>query len=397
MLVEVCRSAVLPALFALCLAPLGCNLLTGADDLKVKRLTGEGGDDSSSDAASAASTGATSGAGGGSGGAGATTSGAGGAVGDCAAPCGANQYCEAATNTCVCDPGFVMEGGACNPAPVGDPTTHTQDDVCGAWATGHVVTENAPLVASGQECDPGSLTQAALVDTLVRINMFRYLVGLGPTTDDPALNTMSQWCANLESWWDWSLPNSPHAPPAGVKCYSAEGASGAGQSNIAWGSGHPAQAIDQYMEDWGNETTMGHRRWILNPPLGPVGIGYWQTGGQYGNAQCLAVFGSSGGGPHPSWYAWPPPGFVPVEAAGWTWTLHGSIGGVASAAISVLRVDDNTPLAVTVLPLSQGYAEDTQSWVPNGWTVEAGKTYRVTATGVGSGSLTYDVKPVVCN
>jgi hypothetical protein len=216
------RRIALAAFFVLPLAPVACNLLSGADDLRVTRLTGEGGDDDSGSgdtSTTGASAGGASGAGGDS--SSSTAAGTGGmAMGSCPAPCGANQYCEAATNTCVCSPGFVMEGEQCNAAPVGDPTTHTQDDVCNAWATGHVVTENAPLVASGQECDPGSLKQGALLDTLVRINMFRYLVGLGPTTDDASLNTMSQWCANLESWWDWSLPNSPHAPPAGVKCYS---------------------------------------------------------------------------------------------------------------------------------------------------------------------------------
>ncbi len=377
-----------------------CNAFTGADDLHLGGADddGDGGDGSGNTATSGAGAGTTSGTGAGTGGGATSSTSAGtGGMGDCAAPCGANEHCEAATNTCVCDPGFVSMGGTCSPAPVGDPTTHTQTEVCDAWQSGHVITEPSPLVSDGTDCNPGTLTEAALTDTLTRLNMFRWLVGLGPSTDDASLNSLAQACANLESWWDWSLPNSPHSPPAGVKCYTPEGASGAGQSNIAWGSGHPANAMDQYMEDWGNETTMGHRRWLMNPPLGPVGIGYWQTGGQYGNAQCLAVFGSSGQGPHPAWYAWPPPGFVPQEAANWTWTFQGSLAGLAGGTASVLRVDDATPLAVKMMPLSQGYGEDTISWVAQGWTAEAGKTYRVTITGLPGGDVVYDVKPVQCN
>jgi hypothetical protein len=181
-----------------------------------------------------------------------------------------------------------------------------------------------------------------------------------------------------------------------VKCYSAEGAAEAGQSNLAWGAGHPADAIDLYVNDFGNESTMGHRRWVLNPPLGPVGVGYWETGGQYGNAQCLHVFGSSGGGPTPPWTSFPPPGYVPLETATWTWTFQGSLSGIASADISVLRVDDDTPLAVTVTGLLQGYAQDAISWTPSGWAPEAGKTYRVTISGLGGGDVVYDVKPVGC-
>src|SRR5262245_49733532 len=167
-------------------------------------------------------------------------------------------------------------------------------------------------------------------------------------------------------------------------------------SNIAWGPGHPSQAIDQFMQDSGNDTTLGHRRWIVNPPLDPVGIGYWQTGGQYGNAECLRVFGSSGMGPNPAWVAVPNQGFVPVEIAQWTWSFHGSISGVANAQISMLRVDDNTRVSVTVKTLAQGYGQDAISWTVQGG-VQAGKTYRVTVSGVQGGDIVYDVKPVACN
>jgi hypothetical protein len=314
----------------------------------------------------------------------------------CAPACGANQYCEATTLSCVCNPGFVQQGGACTAAPAGDPTSHTQEDVCDHWKAGHVVTEPKPLITSGAACDAGALAQAAIVDTLTRINMFRWLDGLGPTSDSAAFDADAQKCANLESWWPWTS-GSPHAPPASSKCYTAEGAATAGQSNIAWGSNNPAQAIDQFMQDNGNDTTMGHRRWILNPPLGPIGIGYWEGGGMYGNAECLRVFGTSGGGPKPPWVAVPTAGFAPLTTAQWTWTFHGSIAGIANATASVLRVDDNMALPVTMKKLSQGYAQDTTSWIPNGWKAEAGKTYRVTVAGLSGGDVVYDVKPVVCN
>jgi hypothetical protein len=186
-------------------------------------------------------------------------------------------------------------------------------------------------------------------------------------------------------------------PPTTSKCYTAAGGATAGESNIAWGSGHPAQAIDQFMEDNGNDTTLGHRRWILNPPLGPIGIGYWEGGGMYGNAECLRIFGNSGGGPNPPWVAIPTAGFAPIETALWTWSFHGSLGGIAGATASVLRVDDNTMLPVKMMALSQGYAQETTSWTPVGWTAEAGKTYRVTVSGLSGGDVVYDVKPVTCN
>jgi hypothetical protein len=135
----------------------------------------------------------------------------------------------------------------------------------------------------------------------------------------------------------------------------------------------------------------------MNPPLGPVGIGYWEGGGMYGSAQCLAVFGSSGQGPNPPWVAVPNQGYTPLVIAQWTWTFHGADPGIADATIDVLRVDDNTPLAVDVLPLQQGFGQYAISWVPSGWQAQAGSTYRVTVGGLQGGDVTYDVKPTACN
>lgn len=397
----------------LCLLLGACNLITGASDLTVDESDpGQGGGPSTASSIGASSSSATTASGGGWGGGGGQTqvtgSGGGGAGGasstsgatssttststTACAPCAKHEICNESTATCVCSPGFVSDGSACVATLPGDPTAHTQVEVCAQWNDGHMVTEPSPLVASGEQCDAGYLKSGGISDTLKRINMFRWLAGLGPTTASDAENAATQKCANLEAWWPWT-GGSPHSPPSTTPCYTAEGGAAAGRSNIAWGSGGPAGAIDQFMQDNGNETTMGHRRWIVNPPLGPVGIGYWETGGMYGSASCLSVFGGSGGGPTPDWVGVPNPGFVPIEIAKWTWTFHKS--GIAGATVTMIREDDGAPLEVTMLPLNQGYGQDAISWAPKGWTVEAGKTYQV-AVHNGDVTVVYSVKPVTC-
>ena len=298
---------------------------------------------------------------------------------------------DTATDTSATDTGWL------DTADVGDTGLYarTADEVCARWQAGHAITDEAPLDASGADCDPGTLSAAGIDDALARIDLFRWLAGLGPTTDDDALDADAQACANLEAWWPFD-GGSPHDPPASSKCYTSEGATTAAQSNIAWGPSGPAAALDQFMVDAGNETTMGHRRWLMNPPLGPVGIGFWQTGGQYGTAACVRIFGTSGGGPHPAWTAMPNPGVVPVQVARWTWTLQGDLGGLADAGISVRRVGDGALLPVRVQRLDEGYAQPAVAWTPSGWTPEPGSTYRVTASGVTGGPLVYEVRPVTC-
>ncbi len=85
------------------------------------------------------------------------------------------------------------------------------------------------------------------------------------------------------------------------------------------------------------------------------------------------------------------------ELTQYAWSFEGSLGGIAGATVTVLRVDDNTPMPVTMQALTSGYAQDATSWYPNGWTAEAGKTYRVTVSGVTGGPIVYDVEPVTCN
>src|SRR3954464_10317119 len=96
---------------------------------------------------------------------------------------------------------------------------------------------------------------------------------------------------------------------------------------------------------------MGHRRWLMNPLLDPTGIGWWKTGGLYGAASCVWTQSFNNNGPTPSWYAMPNQGYVVKKIADWTWTFHGTIPGILDAGISMLRVDDNTPLPVTVQKL----------------------------------------------
>ncbi|HEY1534749.1 MAG TPA: hypothetical protein VGF76_12040, partial [Polyangiaceae bacterium] len=185
------------------------------------------------------------GSGGAHGGAGGLSSAGSGGIGaTCPTACGASSKCETTTLTCVCNPGFVSQNGACTAAPVGDPSTHTQADVCAQWKAGHIITEPSPLTASGAECDPGTLKPGAITDTLVRINMFRWLEGLGPVSDDPQYDSDAQACANLEAWWDFTSPLSPHMPPATTKCYTTAGGATAGESNVSWGAGGPSQTID---------------------------------------------------------------------------------------------------------------------------------------------------------
>ena len=338
--------------------------------------------------------------GGGAGGGGSAGGGAGGGTADAGPtdpcvgfPCASGSHCVPAPLRCVCNPGFVADGGTCTPGDPGIPALRTQQQVCDGWKKGHVVTANPAFTKTTATCDQGVLTRAGLDDTLTRLNMHRWLVGLGPVSDNAASNDNAQKCAVMSAWNPAGA--QAHTPPTTATCYTAGGAAGAGSSNIAWGNNTPENAIDQWLIDNGNFTTMGHRRWLLNPPLEPIGMGHYVGGNNYGSAACITVFSQGNTGPKPAWIAFPPPGFAPAEMTQWVWSVHGNVLGSGLDA-GIVRVSDNAPMAISMKVMQGGYGQPTITLERQGWNPAVGETYKVTVTGTTMGTLTYDVSPVNC-
>lgn len=309
--------------------------------------------------------------------------------------CPTGGRCEPATARCVCGPGFTGDGLNCSPVMPGPLDSRTEAEVCDAWRSAEARREPGDgFTASAATCDRGQVSRRALDDSLARLNFFRWLVGLAPAVDDARANEVAQACAVVSAW----NPAGPqaHFPQPSATCYSAEGAQGAGSSNIAWGGRDARDAVDLWMIDYGNEATFGHRRWLLNPPLSPVGIGHYRGGTSYGSASCLSVFGASGAGPRPDFTAFPPPGVSPVGLTQWHWTVHGSVP-VSSPSATVVRVGDGVALPVRLEVLAGSYGQAALALFRDGWNPVAGQTYRVTITGTGGlGRIEYDVKPVGC-
>jgi hypothetical protein len=219
--------------------------------------------------------------------------------------------------------------------------------------------------------------------------MYRWLLGLAPTWDD---GEDFQECAMLAAWNSPDVVPNSHNPPPTAKCYTLKGAGGVASSNLSWGMGHPAHSIDQFMEDYGNETTFGHRRWLMEPWLAPIQIGYWSGGGTWGSAQCTGVFGNANSGPAPSWMSFPPPGYVPINLLSWDWTFHGP--GASTGAMSVTR--NGQPVPMKKMPLSPNYGSyEAVAYRREGWVPEPGDTLEISFTF--STPVTFQIKPIACN
>jgi hypothetical protein len=322
-----------------------------------------------------------------------------GGAADAADPCAAlacpvGARCAGSPLACACPPGFVVNGPACVADTPGSPALRTREAVCAAWRAGQEErATGGGFTRTDASCDPGVLSRDGIDDALRRLNLHRWLAGLAPTRDDDAQNARAQACALVSAW----NPVGPqaHFPMPGAACYTEAGAAGAGSSNIAWGNGTAASAIDQWMIDRGNDTTFGHRRWQLNPTLSDVGVGAYVGGNNYGSSACLGVFGMGGPATGPASIAYPPPGFVPSAIAGWTWTVQGAL---PSGALSIeVRTSNGAALDAQVVRLDGNYGASSAVRIDRtGWTPMVGETYAVTIRGEAGEPVAYTLTPVDC-
>jgi len=261
--------------------------------------------------------------------------------------------------------------------------------VCERWRADRVALAEGSWSGSVDACSAGDVTTDGRGNALRLVNLYRWLADLPPVTTDPALDAKAQQCALMMD----ANGALDHSPPTSWRCYSAAGAEAAGSSNIA--STRGVAAVDLYMVDPGNPTTMGHRRWILSNGLGPIGLG--TTDG----SSCMWVFGGDGGGDR-RWTAWPPPGPFPLQAVDPSfasidetgWTLQSSAIDLRSARVTVTAGGAAKPVTTTVLGANFG-SRHAVSFVPQGWTTQAGVTYHVEVSGT-SEPIVYDVSVVDC-
>jgi hypothetical protein len=229
-------------------------------------------------------------------------------------------------------------------------------------------------------CTPGDLTAQARANALKLLNTYRFIADLPPVTTTAMRDQAAQDCALMQD----AANMLSHTPDAGAPCYTASGAQASGNSNIS--SGQAVRSIDMYMSDFGNATTMGHRRWFLSNQLGPVGIG-GTTGGS-----CHWVIGGSGTATK-RFMAYPPSGPVPLQAiniptvgttnsvdkTGWTLQTYATGDNLANAVVTITDNGVNMPVTVTQLGANYG-SRYAIRWVPMGWTSQAGHSYVVNVT-----------------
>ena len=232
------------------------------------------------------------------------------------------------------------------------------------WGGNVGITSNWNGSISG--CKAGSISTSAVYAQVQAVNFARRLNDLEPI--QPAvLDGPNQAKAQKAALMMAANNALSHDPPTSWKCYTSDGATAAGYSDLAlaYPSIKPTQAVELYMDDKGDSNVgVGHRRWLLEPDRKVLAFGMTDT------SSALTVIGlpTDSTNYDPVWVTWPSKGYfpTPIEPGG-RWSASTHAGAYLSKA-TVTVTHNGVKQAITLYPLHTGYGRPTLVWqMPSGF------------------------------
>jgi uncharacterized protein YkwD len=287
------------------------------------------------------------------------------------------------------------EGGSGGPRDPGAINVMNRAQVIDAYRTTFQSAQvDMGFTGNIQNCQAGTTSLAYQNQVIERINYYRRMVGLSSVSLTP--NVGSYQSAALMMAANGALS---HSPPSSWRCYSSDGASGAGSSNLAIGT-EGRGAIDIYMDDFGEANyAVGHRRWLLNPTTSTFATG------DVPGANSLAVWMGSGNSAPAGkeFLMWPNEGYFPRSLLPFSqrWSLS-ALGwaDLSQATVTARVVESGQNLSVRIEPYYSGFGLNTLVYVisppPRGsgdTTVEV----RVANIRLGAGRRDYVYRTILIN
>ncbi|MGI9606617.1 MAG: CAP domain-containing protein [Acidimicrobiales bacterium] len=261
-------------------------------------------------------------------------------------------------------------------ASVGAIDTFNRSEVASSYRT-HIAanqTINHGWSGSVEGCRAGSASSDYDGATLETINWFRRMSGLPAVVENSSSGAAQQAALMMHAEYNLS-----HYPSADWACHRASGADAAGLSNLTLGIAGSRGVLGQIEDPGAGNAALGHRRWLLYPRLASVGIG------NTSRASAITVIGDFAARPAGEWVAWPPAGFVPADTVYDRWSISRNDGAQADfRAASVSMTQNGRAVTVRMLPVQNGFGDNTLAWEPIGIDPNAASDvlYTVTVAGI---------------
>ncbi|HCT93139.1 MAG TPA: secretory protein [Lachnospiraceae bacterium] len=279
--------------------------------------------------------------------------------------------------------------------------THTPADIrnyiqqSGASIDNPVVFQTSPSVKAPYAA--GTLSGDTLQSALGILNQVRYIAGLDA---DVALNaeyTLLTQAAALVNAANRQLSHYPNRPSGMDDELYGLGHDGASSSNLGMGYRTLGSAIVHgWMDDsdYNNINRVGHRRWLLNPPLKATGFGY------VGGYCAVYVFNATGNASYTN-VAWPAQN-MPLDYFGnsYAWSLStGSAENINDITVTMVRQRDQKQWTFSKNSSDGDFYVDNNGYGQAGCIIfrpdsvqyQDGDSFAVTITGTRAGTISYTV------
>ncbi|WP_372662553.1 S-layer homology domain-containing protein [Cohnella sp.] len=200
----------------------------------------------------------------------------------------------------------------------------------------------------------GSLKANYIKDGVNAVNFYRFISGLPyDVTSTAQLNSRAQHGSVLLAA-EGNFSHTPTQPSDMPANFYDKGYESTSSANIYGSTGYDdhivVRSINAYMEDSDiyNLDRLGHRRWILNPPLKQVGIGLAKSADNW-TYSALQVFDQSRNEKVGySYIAYPAPGAFPIEVFkplyAWSFSINPeeyAEPSIKEVSVSLKRLRDN--------------------------------------------------------
>lgn len=191
----------------------------------------------------------------------------------------------------------------------------------------------------------GTVSDGSLQSAVNTMNAIRYIAGIDEVALDSTYTKKAQAAALVNSV-NSTLSHYPVQPSGMSTSLYTLGKEGAGSSNLSWTSwktGLGYHLVKAWMNDGdsNNISRVGHRRWILNPPMEKTGFGWvYSSNGTYA---AMYAFDNWYGETGYYGVAWPAQN-MPVEYFGNTYPWSISMGSnvdSSSVKVTLTRKSDN--------------------------------------------------------
>lgn len=199
------------------------------------------------------------------------------------------------------------------------------------------------------DCTVGSNSEGTRQAGIDVTNYFRAMAGLDPVVEYQAGNDYTDAAVTLieaqgTGMAYLGLAGNAHQPVNTLDCWTQDAYDGTNSSSLAFASAPgvfkgPGDAVRGWIDDKGNETTLGHRRWLLNPAQTAVGLSFGPTSAALGSFSPSALKTGT-----PSELAWPNAGYIPFEilptqSNQWSYSMPGANFSAATVTVSVDGAD----------------------------------------------------------